>query len=164
MPKLNSRPLPSSSSNARNTDAADYLKKRVASYYKRKHRVCFFELGVNSGGRLRADVFVLAMTGHIVIVEIKSSVADFRSDKKWQNYQSYCNQFYFAFTKPVYEKVKDSIPKGVGVFIFDPDDGRLKPRILRARNFDLEPDTQRNLFIRAAFRNSDTSNRKNKRA
>jgi hypothetical protein len=164
MPKPSSKPSPSSSSNVRNTDTADYLKKRVATYYKRKRRVCFLEIGVNRGGRLRADVFVLAMSGHIVIVEVKSSVADFRSDLKWPNYQDYCNQFYFAFTKLVYEKVKEQIPKGVGVFVFDAEDGRLKPRVIRAKNFDLDPDIQRSLYIRAAFRNSDTSNRKNRRA
>lgn len=164
MPKRNNRPSPSSSSKPRSTEIADFLKKRVANYYKRKRRVCYAELGLNRGGKLRADMFILAMTGHIVIVEVKSSVADFKSDSKWHLYRDYCHQFYFAFTKPVYAKVKDSIPPGVGVFVFDPEDGRLKPKVLRAKHFDLDSEIQRNLFIRAAFRNADNSNRKNKRA
>ncbi len=30
------------------------------------------------------------------IVEVKSCIADFRSDDKWQRYLPYCNKFYFA--------------------------------------------------------------------
>jgi hypothetical protein len=31
-----------------------------------------------------------------MIVEIKSSVADFRSDRKWANYREFADRFYFA--------------------------------------------------------------------
>lgn len=148
-----------------NTDTADRIKKRVANYYRRKKRVCFYELGLNRGGKLRADVFVLAMSGHIVVVEVKSSVADFKSfPEKAPKYSEYCNQLYLAVEKPLYAEIKELIPKGVGVFIFDPNDGRTKPKILKAKNTPLSPEVQQNLFIRAAFRNADTSNRKNKRA
>ncbi len=34
----------------------------------------------------RADVMALAKDGEIWIVEVKSSVADYRSDSKWQDY------------------------------------------------------------------------------
>lgn len=146
----------------KNTDAADSLKSRVAAYYKKKNRVAFYELGLNKGGRLRADVLILAMSGHIVIVEVKSSVADWRADFKLGNYAAYCNQLYVAFYRPVYAKVKAEIPKGVGVFIFDETDGRRKPTILRAANNDLDEDTRNNLLVRAAFRNADNCNRKNK--
>jgi hypothetical protein len=146
----------------KNTDAADSLKARVVNYYKKKHRVAFYELGLNKGGRLRADVFILAMSGHIVIVEVKSSVADWRADFKIGNYAAYCNQLYAAFYRPVYEKVKAEIPKGIGVFIFDETDGRRKPTILRAANNELDLDTRNNLLVRAAFRNADNCNRKNK--
>ena len=44
----------------------------------------------------RADVVALCQKGQISIVEIKSSVADFRSDQKWPEYQPFCDQFYFA--------------------------------------------------------------------
>jgi hypothetical protein len=146
-----------------NTEVADTLKKRIAVFYKRKKRVSFFELGINKRGRLRADVFVLAMSGHIVIVECKSSVADFKSfPAKANDYAAHCNQLYLAVMKPLYPKIKDQIPEGVGCFIFDPDDGRKSPVVKRAKNRELLYETQRNLFIRAAFRNSDTTNRKNK--
>jgi hypothetical protein len=147
----------------KNTDVADTLKRRVSSYYKKKNRVSFYELGLNKSGRLRADVFVLAMSGHLVVVECKSSVADFKSfPEKAPKYAEYCNQLYLAVMKPLYDKIKDRIPPGVGCFIFDPEDGRRKPTVKKAKHKELSEDVKRNLFIRAAFRNSDTTTRKNR--
>ncbi len=34
----------------------------------------------------RADVFGVSRSGDIVIVEVKSSIADFRADRKWPDY------------------------------------------------------------------------------
>lgn len=147
----------------RNTEVADHLKKRVAQYYLKKRRISFYELGLTRGGKLRADVFVLAMSGHMVIVECKSSVADFKSfPAKADGYAQYCNQLYLAVYKPVYEKIKNQIPPFVGCFVFDPEDGRRKPTIKKAKNREIHEDEKRKLFIRAAFRNADNSNRKNK--
>jgi hypothetical protein len=44
----------------------------------------------------RADVLALGRDGTLVIVEIKSSVADFRSDRKWPDYRQWCDRLYFA--------------------------------------------------------------------
>jgi hypothetical protein len=44
----------------------------------------------------RADVFGVADGSATVIVEIKSSVVDFRTDQKWPEYRAYCDAFYFA--------------------------------------------------------------------
>jgi len=44
----------------------------------------------------RADVFGMTGRGALIIVEIKTSLADFRADQKWPEYESYCDQFYFA--------------------------------------------------------------------
>ena len=35
-------------------------------------------------------------TGRVTLVEVKSCRADFRSDRKWQQYLGYCDRFYFA--------------------------------------------------------------------
>jgi hypothetical protein len=48
------------------------------------------------GDRRRADVFGIDPAGRITLVEIKVSVADFRSDRKWPNYEAFCDAFYFA--------------------------------------------------------------------
>src|SRR5436190_24279176 len=44
----------------------------------------------------RADVLALGRTGELVIVEIKSSVADFRADRKWSTYRDFSDRLYFA--------------------------------------------------------------------
>jgi hypothetical protein len=44
----------------------------------------------------RADILALGRTGDLVIVEIKSSVADFRADRKWSGYREFADQLYFA--------------------------------------------------------------------
>jgi hypothetical protein len=52
------------------------------------------ELSLPSGRR--ADLVALDSAGAIWIVEIKSSVADFRADQKWQDYRAHCDRLYFA--------------------------------------------------------------------
>jgi hypothetical protein len=143
---------------------SDVIKRTIAKRFKRKRRAVYFELGLNRKGQLRADVFVLAMNGHVVVVEVKSSVADFRADKKMAGYLDYCNQFYLAVPESVYAKIQNRFtPAGAGVFILS-DDGKSIVKVKAARNRDLDEDVVFNLAVRAAFRNSDTNNRKNVRA
>ena len=44
----------------------------------------------------RADILALGRGGELIIVEIKSSVADFRADRKWTEYRDFADRFYFA--------------------------------------------------------------------
>jgi len=44
----------------------------------------------------RADILALGRGGDLVIVEIKSSLADFRADRKWAEYRAFADRFYFA--------------------------------------------------------------------
>jgi hypothetical protein len=44
----------------------------------------------------RADILALGKTGELAIVEIKSSVADFRADRKWASYREFADRLYFA--------------------------------------------------------------------
>jgi hypothetical protein len=52
------------------------------------------ELPLASGRR--ADLVALGTDGEIWIVEIKSSVADFRADRKWIDYRLHCDRLFFA--------------------------------------------------------------------
>ena len=52
------------------------------------------ELPLPSGRR--ADLVALGGDGEILIVEIKSSVADFRADQKWMDYRLHCDRLFFA--------------------------------------------------------------------
>jgi hypothetical protein len=64
----------------------------------------------------RADIAALDRDGTITIVEIKSSVADFRSDQKWPEYAEYCDRFYFA-VKP--EFPREILPENCGLILAD---------------------------------------------
>lgn len=44
----------------------------------------------------RADVMALGEKGDLVIVEIKTSLADLRADAKWPDYMEYCDRLFFA--------------------------------------------------------------------
>jgi hypothetical protein len=52
------------------------------------------ELPLPSGRR--ADLVALNAGGTVWIVEIKSSVADFRADQKWPEYRAHCDRLFFA--------------------------------------------------------------------
>lgn len=57
-----------------------------------------------SNGR-RPDLIGLNQAGIIRIVEIKSSVADFRADQKWHEYLDFCDEFFFASHPEVPQKI-----------------------------------------------------------
>lgn len=64
----------------------------------------------------RADIAALDRKGDITIVEIKSSVADFRADSKWPEYRDYCDLLYFAIPAEV---PVDIMPEDTGLIIAD---------------------------------------------
>lgn len=52
------------------------------------------ELSLASGRR--ADLVALTRKGDIWIIEVKSSVEDFRVDRKWPEYRLHSDRFFFA--------------------------------------------------------------------
>lgn len=64
----------------------------------------------------RADVIALDGRGGLVIVEIKSSLADFRSDGKWPEYRDFCDRFYFAVAA---EFPRQVLPEDCGLICAD---------------------------------------------
>lgn len=75
-------------------DPAGLLARGVARLFQAHGYAAIAEFTLRSGRR--ADVAALNRKGHLVIVEIKRSVQDFRSDAKWPDYLDYCDAFYFA--------------------------------------------------------------------
>jgi hypothetical protein len=55
---------------------------------------CLAEVPLANGRR--ADVVGVGPKGEIWIVEIKSSLVDFRVDAKWPHYKDFCDRFFFA--------------------------------------------------------------------
>jgi len=64
----------------------------------------------------RADVFGVNDSGLIWIVEIKSSLEDFRTDQKWPEYRDYCDRFSFAIPLAMDANI---IPEVAGLVLAD---------------------------------------------
>jgi hypothetical protein len=75
---------------------------------------CVAELALPSGRR--ADITALNGAGEIWIVEIKSSVADFRADSKWMDYRLHCDRLFFATTMEVPCEI---FPPDTGLIVAD---------------------------------------------
>jgi hypothetical protein len=72
------------------------------------------ELPLPSGRR--ADLVALDTSGEIWIVEIKSSIADFRADQKWPDYRAHCDRLYFATSVEVPCEI---FPPDTGLIVAD---------------------------------------------
>lgn len=64
----------------------------------------------------RADVVAIDRRGGIAVVEVKSSLADFRADGKWTSYLDFADRFYFAVSPAFPTAV---LPPETGLIIAD---------------------------------------------
>jgi hypothetical protein len=81
------------------------------------HRGFATLLEVSLANGRRADVLALGREGELVVVEIKSSAADFKSDRKWREYRDFCDRLYFAVPAGFPAEL---IPEECGLIIADP--------------------------------------------
>ncbi|MFA5952073.1 MAG: MmcB family DNA repair protein [Hyphomicrobium sp.] len=75
---------------------------------------CVSELPLPNGRR--ADIVSLSRAGSIQIIEIKSSIEDFRSDQKWPEYRAFCDKFFFA-VRPDFPAA--ILPEDAGLILAD---------------------------------------------
>lgn len=79
------------------------------------HGLCVVsELPLTSGRR--ADLVGLDCNGDIWIVEIKSSLADFRADRKWPEYRAHCDRLFFATSADLPAEI---FPADAGLIVAD---------------------------------------------
>ena len=72
------------------------------------------EFPLRSGRRV--DVIGISDRCETLIVEIKSSVEDFRADRKWTEYLEFCDSFFFAVPAGF---PHDLVPAGCGLMVAD---------------------------------------------
>ncbi len=77
---------------------------------------------ITLGNRRRADVLAIRRNGEIWIVEIKSSIADFRADQKWPEYREYCDALLFAVAPDFPAEI---LPADTGLILADAYAGEL---------------------------------------
>jgi len=100
------------------------------------------ELPLLSGRR--ADIVALAEDGAIHIIEIKSSIADFRADQKWRDYRAHCDKLFFAIPETIPIEI---MPQDAGLIIAD----AYGAEILReAPEHKMAPATRRAVLLRFA--------------
>ncbi len=92
--------------------SAERIAKAVASFFQEMGDATLSEFTLKTGRRV--DLIALSRSRHIAIVEVKSSLTDFSSDTKWQNYLDWADQFYFAVAEnfPV-ERLADEMRCGI---------------------------------------------------
>ncbi len=101
--------------------------------------------------------------GDLVIVEIKSCLADYRADSKWTEYLPYADRMYIMFTAQVARKIRDHpelrarIPPQVGVLILGAD-GFVKT-VKPARRQEVTVENRLNILSRMAWRSGEMSKR-----
>jgi hypothetical protein len=94
----------------------------------------------------RADIFAVDAKGAITIVEVKSSIEDWRADLKWPDYLAWCDQLYFAV--PV-DFPQALIAQEVGLIVADAYGGEIlrhpetRPALTAARRKSLLIDCAR---------------------
>ncbi|MDP6704804.1 MAG: MmcB family DNA repair protein [Alphaproteobacteria bacterium] len=78
-------------------DSADLLARGISRLLAQMGYATLTEFRLRNGRR--ADVAGINAKGRIVIVELKRSLQDYRTDGKWPEYLDYCDSFYFAAPK-----------------------------------------------------------------
>ena len=90
------------------------IRRGLARHFRDLGVALISELPLASGRR--ADLMGMDGRGRFVIVEIKSSIEDYRADSKWPDYLAHCDSFFFA-THP--EVPADIFPTDHGLIVAD---------------------------------------------
>ena len=93
----------------------------------------------------RADALALGGNGHVLAVEVKTSVADFRGDGKWPHYRDFCDEFYFAVPPDFPQAI---LPADCGLILADAHDAAM---IRAAPPHRLHPSRRRALTLQFAL-------------
>jgi hypothetical protein len=98
----------------RQSDRALQIRRGTLRLLAALDRFALPEVTVRTGRR--ADLMAVSRTSEIWIVEIKSSIADFRADRKWPEYRDFADRFFFATLPDVPEVV---FPEEAGLIVAD---------------------------------------------
>lgn len=131
----------------RQSDRALLVRRGMQRLLESMRHATLPELSLKSGRR--ADIVSLSEKGEIWIIEIKSSIADFRSDSKWPDYRLHCDRLFFATHREV---PLDIFPEECGLFV---SDGYGAHMVREAPEHRLAPATRKSMtldFSRTAAR------------
>lgn len=98
----------------RQSETALFVARGTRRFLRAMGFASVTEMALRSGRR--ADIVALGAAGTILIVEVKSSVADFRADHKWRDYRLHCDRLYFAVSASM---PPDILPEDAGLIVAD---------------------------------------------
>lgn len=135
-------PIDAFINDGRQSEAARMVQRGVGRLLAGHGFSLLYELPLASGRR--ADVIALGGNGDVTIVEIKSSIEDFRADHKWPDYRLHCDRLYFATHAAVPIEI---FPEEAGLIVADGYGGAIlrEPPLHR-----LAPATRKALTLRFA--------------
>ena len=126
----------------RQSETALFVARGTRRYLRALGHASVAEMSLRSGRR--ADLVAIGGDGSILIVEIKSSIADFRADQKWRDYRMHCDRLYFAIPASV---PIDIMPEDAGLIVADAYGAAL---VREAPDHRLPPATRRMVTLRFA--------------
>ncbi|HEX9906221.1 MAG TPA: MmcB family DNA repair protein [Propylenella sp.] len=133
---------PALAPDGRQSERALAIRRGVCRRLRAEGLALIPEVTLRSGRR--ADLVALAGDGSITIVEIKSSIDDFRTDGKWQDYCLHADHFYFATDPHVPANI---FPQEAGLIVADPYGAEiLRPSVC----VKLPAATRKEMLIRVA--------------
>jgi hypothetical protein len=98
----------------RQSAAAFDICRGVARLLRTHGMAAVAEVSLANGRR--ADIAAIDGGGEIWIVEIKSSIEDFRTDQKWPEYRDYCDRLFFAVAPSFPREI---LPAETGLIVAD---------------------------------------------
>jgi hypothetical protein len=145
--KINLLPAP----DRRQSETALAIARGTARLLRALGFACVSELPLPSGRR--ADLVAINERGEIWIVEIKSSIEDFRADQKWPEYRAHCDRLFFAFTQDLRCEI---FPDETGLIIADAYGAHLQRPAPEHR---LQAATRKSMTVRFALAAAQRINR-----
>ncbi|MBL4740152.1 MAG: MmcB family DNA repair protein [Sneathiella sp.] len=124
------------------SDLGQRLARGVQNLLEDMGYASLTEVSLKSGRRV--DVMGINKKGRILVIEVKSGPADFRSDEKWENYLEFCDEYYFAVDEnfPI-----ELLPDAQGLMIADPYQAEI---IRPSQDFKLNAARRKNMTLRFA--------------
>lgn len=98
----------------RQSETALKVWRGTARLMRQLDFACLSEVTLASSRR--ADLLAIGPKHELWIVEVKSSIADFRADNKWPDYRQHCDRLFFA-THP--DVPLEIFPEEAGLIVSD---------------------------------------------
>ena len=98
----------------RQSETAASVQRGTCRMLRALGQAALTELPLANGRR--ADIVTVDRAGTITIIEVKSSIIDFRTDAKWPEYRDFCDLLYFAIPAEVPAEI---MPRDAGLIVAD---------------------------------------------